>query len=124
MGSDEWIGFTVAPACGFYLPPALSSAACDAVQNRCVIPGTKLLKLHAWKMAKNTAQASWRMLGLFESLGPEALIKHKSLHQWKTHLLHTNAVVLKNLSCKTENARGKFLLYLVGIKCVFSPSLA
>lgn len=50
MGSDEWIGLTVAPA--FYLSPSLSSAARDAVQNRRVIPGTKLSKLHAWKMAK------------------------------------------------------------------------
>lgn len=52
MGSDKWIALTVAPACGFYLPPGLSSAACDAVQKRCVIPDTKLPKLHAWKMTK------------------------------------------------------------------------
>lgn len=51
MGSDEWIGLTV-PACGFYLPPSLSSAARDVVQNRCATPCTKLPKLHAWKMVK------------------------------------------------------------------------
>lgn len=57
MASDEWIGLTVAPACGFYLPQSLSSAAHDAVQSRCVIPGTKVTQIACLENGRNTAQA-------------------------------------------------------------------
>lgn len=83
----------LAPACGFYLPPSLSSAAGDAVSYQALsYPNCILAKWH--KHCPSTLKND--IAGLFESLGPgpPLVVKIEEFNQWKTCLLHTTAVVL------------------------------